>query len=75
MSRSQILLYGLLGSLGLTLLSHPQLLRFMLFEGAFGEIVHDVLRIVSSIGYYGMLIFSILLIVETVQTLRRLYRR
>jgi hypothetical protein len=74
-SRSQMLLYGLLGCLGLVLISFPQMIRFMLFDGEFGAIVHDVLNIVSSIGYYGMLIFSILLIIEAVQSLRRMYKR
>jgi len=70
-NRSLSLLYGLVGSLGLVLLSLPQLTRFMLFEGEFGELVHDILGIVSSVGYYGILIFSVWLIVEAVRSLRK----
>jgi len=74
-SRSLSSLYGLIGSLGLVLLSLPQLTGFILFEGSFGKLIHDILDIVSSVGYYGTLIFSVLLIIETVRSLRNSYRR
>ncbi len=75
MSRSLLLLYGLIGCLGLVLASLPQLAGLILFEGEFGALVADILGIVSSIGYYGMLIFSGMLIAEAAYTLRSMYRR
>ena len=70
MSKANSLLYGIIGCLGLIFLSLPQVERFILFGGLVGTITEEVISIISTIGYYGILIFSLILIKDALKSLR-----